>query len=374
MEQKQTNTIPLTKSRKMRATPDRKWWAAHKSLSSSKKRQVNEDSGPSNAVFSEFLVTGPVPLTTRTSTSSTSTSSCPSFQGQEKQRDKSTTGESKLLEKGKEREKEKDKKKEEGKEAETSTQNLSEDVIDDNNSNSNNFLFMSEIEEVEDFHCDSKQFFTLFNTSIATLDLQLPDFGTRDLLPLTSSSSARNYTSSQKRISSYPFNTDTWSSFALSTSADIDIPNTPPFSEYTFQDPSETSTNSWFSSFPVFLPNSESNMKSKETTRTARIQPYPAPPVYGPSPVPLLPFNRTICQRSTFPPENNPGDVEEIKKRLAKTCFLTAKMFKQRDEEIKRKAKEWDSLIASMRGEVSQLQEKVDSLLKRIQKCPDCSL
>jgi len=62
--------------------------------------------------------------------------------------------------------------------------------------------------------------------------------------------------------------------------------------------------------------------------------------------------------------EEEANQIEELKKMLAKSCYLTAQMFKQRDAEIMRKAREWDTQIAELRQVYGNMHMELTRLIE----------
>ena len=56
--------------------------------------------------------------------------------------------------------------------------------------------------------------------------------------------------------------------------------------------------------------------------------------------------------------------IEELKKLLTKSCYLTAQMFKQRDAEITRKAIEWDTKNAELKQLYSNMHKDLTKLVE----------
>ena len=80
----------------------------------------------------------------------------------------------------------------------------------------------------------------------------------------------------------------------------------------------------------------------------------------------------TAVEASFVASSHSSNQVAELKKLLAKSCYQTALMFKQRDEELTRKATEWDNSLAELKQFAMMCQQDLERLSSRT--CIHCSI
>jgi len=80
----------------------------------------------------------------------------------------------------------------------------------------------------------------------------------------------------------------------------------------------------------------------------------------------------TVAEASFAATSHASNQIAELKKLLAKSCYQTALMFKQRDEELSRKAREWDHNLLELKQFALTCQQGLERL--SITTCVHCNI